>query len=113
MNQSLVEEKISNIESGSDFVDTVFDYWNPLEVLSVENEISKFIFQMIGFSFNCFEVQKQFLYLCFYYVNRYDMLIETSRMSNLNKLANSMKAHEVATLIFVKSKIPNFVPIQK
>ncbi|XP_063680463.1 E3 ubiquitin-protein ligase TRIM56-like [Bolinopsis microptera] len=41
IHQSLVEDKIANLESGTDFVDTVFEYWSPLEVLSVENDIVK------------------------------------------------------------------------
>ena len=41
IHQSLVEDKIANLESGVDFVDTVFEYWSPLEVLTVENDIGK------------------------------------------------------------------------
>ena len=43
VHQSFVEDKINNLESGVDFVETVFEYWSPAEVLSVENEIGKFL----------------------------------------------------------------------
>lgn len=38
-----MEDKIANLETGVDFVDTVFEYWSPLEVLTVENEIGKLL----------------------------------------------------------------------
>ena len=41
VHQSMLEERIANIESGVDFVDTVFEFWSPLEVLSMENDIRK------------------------------------------------------------------------
>ena len=47
-----MEDKIANIESGSDFVDTVFDFWNPVEVLTVENEISMLLIMISYYLIN-------------------------------------------------------------
>ena len=34
-----------SIESGVEFIDNVFDNWNALEVLSIENNLGKFLLQ--------------------------------------------------------------------